>query len=423
MSLPYQDLSVHRWMLRDRQRVEAFERALLEQVRPGSVVLDVGAGSGILSLLAARAGAARVYAVEATPVARLARHLAAANGCAGTIRVIEADMLRVSLPEPVDLIVSEWLGSIGVDENLLYPVLLARDRWLKPGGVMLPAEVSAWLAPCDLATSCEAGFLRERPYGLEFGALSEYSVHELLMRRYQVRPGDLACPAQRLWFTDTATFPAAQALRPNEAELGFEFTRAREINALVAWFDARLAPHSTLGNAPDAPETHWGQLTLPLERRLGLAAGDRLTVRIVCAPRVPGLSDMAWSVRVNDGPWLHQDTRIDPGNAGALGTTEPPPDFYGDITMQASTPFASAGADGAPPDPAAAIAAVPSVHEAATLTRFLARVSVDTDLLYRLIVDPAAVFQEAELSEEDIAALTSREALQIEHAMMRGAKP
>jgi hypothetical protein len=63
------------------------------------------------------------------------------------------------------------------------------------------------------------------------------------------------------------------------------------------------------------------------------------------------------------------------------------------------------------------------VHEAAALTRFLARVSVDTDLLYRLIVDPAAVFQEAELSEEDITALTSREALQIEHAMMRGVKP
>ena len=107
-------------------------------VRPGDIVLDVGAGSGILSVFAARAGAARVYAVERTTIAVLAQELAAANGVAEIVQVIHGDVMDVELPERVDVIVSEWLGGFGIDEGMLAPVIAARDRWLKPGGVMIP---------------------------------------------------------------------------------------------------------------------------------------------------------------------------------------------------------------------------------------------------------------------------------------------
>ena len=125
-------------MICDRVRTEAFRRAIGTVVRPGDVVLDVGAGTGILSLFAAKAGAARVYAVERTTVAVLAQELAAANGVAEIVQVIHGDVMDIELPERVDVIVSEWLGGFGIDEGMLVPVIAARDRWLKPGGVMIP---------------------------------------------------------------------------------------------------------------------------------------------------------------------------------------------------------------------------------------------------------------------------------------------
>ena len=93
----YAEFEVHRTMICDRVRTEAFRRAIDSVVRPGDVVLDVGAGSGILSLFAARAGAARVYAVERTTVAVLAQELAAANGVAEIVQVIHGDIVDIEL--------------------------------------------------------------------------------------------------------------------------------------------------------------------------------------------------------------------------------------------------------------------------------------------------------------------------------------
>ena len=94
----YAEFEVHRTMICDRVRTEAFRRAIDSVVRPGDIVLDVGAGSGILSVFAARAGAARVYAVEQTSVAVLAQELAAANGVAEIVQVIHGDVMDIELP-------------------------------------------------------------------------------------------------------------------------------------------------------------------------------------------------------------------------------------------------------------------------------------------------------------------------------------
>ena len=176
----YAEIEVHRTMICDRVRTDAFRRAIDAVVRPGDVVLDVGAGSGILSAFAARAGAARVYAVERTAVAALAQELAVANGFGEIVEVIHGDVTDIVLPERVDVIVSEWLGGFGIDEGMLVPVIAARDRWLKPGGVMIPRSVTAWAALVHdrhLAETVE--FLRGTPYGLTFDDLVDKTVNEI----------------------------------------------------------------------------------------------------------------------------------------------------------------------------------------------------------------------------------------------------
>src|SRR2546425_284707 len=86
---PYDEIWLHQKMIMDRLRVEAFDRALRAAIRPGDTVLDVGAGRGILSLLAAGAGAGRVYAVEPTAPSRYIEPLAQRNGFADRIAVIQ----------------------------------------------------------------------------------------------------------------------------------------------------------------------------------------------------------------------------------------------------------------------------------------------------------------------------------------------
>ena len=94
----YAEFEVHRTMIRDRVRTEAFRRAINSVVRPGDIVLDIGAGSGILSVFAARADAASVYAAERTSIATLAHEVAAANGAGEIVRVIHGDVMDIELP-------------------------------------------------------------------------------------------------------------------------------------------------------------------------------------------------------------------------------------------------------------------------------------------------------------------------------------
>ena len=203
----YAEIEVHRTMICDRVRTDASGARSSAVVRPGDVVLDVGAGTGILSLFAARAGAARVYAVERTTVAVLAQELAAANGVADIVQVIHGDIMDIELPERVDVIVSEWLGGFGIDEGMLVPVIAARDRWLKPGGVMIPSSVTAWAGLVhDRHLDETVGFLRDDPYGLRLDGLVEMTVNEIIYSGTfrHLAAGDRRSEPGRLWTTDAS---------------------------------------------------------------------------------------------------------------------------------------------------------------------------------------------------------------------------
>jgi len=163
----YSKCGIHVDMLRDKSRMTSYHQAIMgnPQDFKDKVVLDVGCGTSILACWCARAGAKRVYAVEASTMAEQAQLVVERNDLTDVVTIINAKMEDVVLPEQVDVIVSEWMGSFLIFESMLETVLLARDRWLKQDGKMYPAIARIFLAPLDMTPffNKRVKFLRDIP--------------------------------------------------------------------------------------------------------------------------------------------------------------------------------------------------------------------------------------------------------------------
>ena len=277
-------------------------------MKPGDVVLDVGAGTGILSIFAAAAGARRVYAVERTAIADVAREVIESNGYSSCIEVLQSDLEDATLPEKVDVIVSEWMGGFGVDENILAPLVMARDRWLKPGGKMVPGRVTAMLAPAFLPEFDEAiTHWNSRPHGVDLGVIARMTTQESF--HTQMPPESLVAPPKVMWSHDPLTCSLEEADQTFATTLTFEATLPTTISGLLAWFVADMGDGTTLTNAVGDPDTHWGRTLFPLDRPMELAAGTKIDVELQCHPSLPGSCEFAWTVRIGDGPVEVHDTR------------------------------------------------------------------------------------------------------------------
>lgn len=130
----YGYLSQQQNMMQDYIRTSTYQRAILGNLSDfkDKVVLDVGAGSGILSFFAIQAGAKKVYAVEASNMANHAELLVAANNLSDKIIVIAGKIEEIDLSERVDCIVSEPMGYMLYNERMLETYLHAK-KWLAPG--------------------------------------------------------------------------------------------------------------------------------------------------------------------------------------------------------------------------------------------------------------------------------------------------
>ncbi len=311
---PYYDLEIHRRMLADTVRVDAFRKAIEASVHPGSVVLDVGAGTGILSLLAVHAGAKKVYAVEPTAIASVARQIVRENGMTERIQVIEAGIEKTALPEPVDVIVFEWMGGFGVDEGMLPLLLLARDRWLKPGGRVIPGSVAMWMAPAyDRALAGERDLWTGARYGVDLRILWRNMVDMWHYGRHHVTVDDCIAPPFRLWDHDAATQSYAASCATMTASHRFTASRRGEMNSLLVWFDSELVPGVRLANGPGDRENHWGPTVFPLDRSHHLEAGDIVEMAFEFQANLSGVHRSGLSVRIGNGAWeRHNDHRKAP---------------------------------------------------------------------------------------------------------------
>ncbi len=279
---------VHIRMLNDRLRTSRFIAAIEQVVRPGDIVVEVGTGTGVLAVAAARAGAKHVYTIEAGAMAVVARELVKANGLTDRITVVEGWSTVVTLPEKGDVFISETIGSMAFDENLLGIARDAVERHLKPGARMIPetlrlmglpvAAPAEWMSrQCFTPAAVEDW---QAWYGIDFGVLCALPV-SYGTRRAPPRSTTAAWPplgAPVLLAQATLTGRIAAEMERTESAV---MNAAGEFNALVLFFETQVAPGITLSTDPrlpavDFPES-WAN-PLCLVSPVSVSLGDNVRV-------------------------------------------------------------------------------------------------------------------------------------------------
>jgi protein arginine N-methyltransferase 1 len=270
------DLEGYGQMIADAGRMEAYDQALREAVRPDSVVVDIGTGTGIFAILAARYGARKVYAIEPSDAIEVAREIAGANGCADRIEFIQEMSTRVALPEPADLVISDMRGVLPLFELHLPSVVDARRRFLAPGGTLVPRQDVIRVAVVEAPESyrrCTVPWV-ENPFGLDM--LAARRIVTNTWRKCRVKPDQLLTePAP--W----ATLNYLAVESPDvSGEVVFSAARAGTAHGLVLWFDTTLFGGVVFSNAPGQPELIYGSAFFPFSEPVELAAGDGVTVKL-----------------------------------------------------------------------------------------------------------------------------------------------
>lgn len=272
-------------MLSDAVRMHAYREAIAAVVRPGDVVVDLGAGLGILSFLAVRAGASKVYAIEQGGQIELARSLAAKNGLTSRIEFIQDGSKRVTLPAPANVLLSETLGSFGVDENTLDFTIDARERLLEPGGRMIPHALELYLAPVELPEGHGRVAFWNDVAGFDFSP----AIDELMSRMSlsEVAPEALLATAQSFHEVDLRT----QRRVSLERKLLFPIERKGVLHGLAGWFEVALSDDVSFRTSPSDPKTHWQQAFFPFRQPISVIRGDFLEVVFAIGPKAEHSDD------------------------------------------------------------------------------------------------------------------------------------
>ena len=293
-------IDYHRTLIADTVRNAAFHAALKAVIKPGiTTVADIGAGTGLLGLMASKLGAKAVYLYETAEVGAVAERILKANRAKNCdlYACHSTDMLD---PPQVDVVVSETLGNYAFEEHMIETLADARKRFLKPGGVMIPSAVTQFVCPVtsdrihnELTAWDGIG------YGLDLSIGKVMSLNNAYVRVLQ--PGELLDNGSAAVSWDRADF-AKDSKSNRKGQAQWRVSKPQTVYGFATWWEATLAPGVILSTSPLAPRTHWEQLYFPLLEPVNLAPGENATLALRSQSSQEGGTHLAWTA-------THQDAK------------------------------------------------------------------------------------------------------------------
>ncbi len=299
----YAHFGIHEEMLKDEVRTKAYMNAIEQNKHlfAGKVVLDVGCGTGILSMFAARAGAAKVFAVECSNIVIQAREIVKDNGMDDVIEVIQGKMEDIELPvDKVDIIISEWMGYFLLYESMLDTVLYARDKWLrKDTGVIMPDKAVLYITAIE-----DAAYMNDKidfwdnVYGFNMSTIKKMAMTEPLVDT--VDPKSLISNFKPILTLDLLTCTVADL--SFETTFKLKFFRNDFCHALVGFFECAFTQvHKPIifSTSPSTKWTHWKQTVFYLTETLTVCTEEEVEGRIVCKPNTRNPRDLDIFISTN----------------------------------------------------------------------------------------------------------------------------
>jgi len=291
----YAHFGIHEEMLKDEVRMRAYRNSICnnKHLIKDKIVLDVGCGTGIMSLFAAQCGAKKVYGIDYSDIVYQAQQIVKDNKLEHVVTLIKGKVEEVELPvDKVDVIISEWMGYCLLYESMLPTVLHARDKWLKPDGVILPDRAILNLVAIEDAEYKEDKInFWESVQGFDMRCIKKIAIQEPLV--------DVVDPKQVI--TTTARLISIDINTVKTEELSFKVpfrvvaTRDDYCHAFVAYFDIEFGKcHKKIffSTGPPSQYTHWKQTVFYLNDILSIKKGEEIRGEFSCKPNQKNPRDL-----------------------------------------------------------------------------------------------------------------------------------
>lgn len=240
-------------------------------------MLDIGCGTGILSLFAARAGAKMVIGVDNADIVHYAREIVKANGYQDTVVILQGKMEEVQLPvEKVDIIISEWMGYFLLYESMLDCVLWARDKYLVEGGLILPDKCTMHVAAIEDADyKHEKLTFWDNIYGFNMSCITPATVIEPLVDT--INSNAIVSTVSKFFEFDINTITKEEL--EYSSQYSVTITKKEMVHGIVTWFDIEFGHMENIvrfSTSPRSPYTHWKTVVFYFEDSFEAKSGDKI---------------------------------------------------------------------------------------------------------------------------------------------------